>query len=270
TSKGPVERQIVRILTPGTLTDDALLPSKSDRIITAVYRARKNRQERFGLAWMNLASGEFKVNECTPELMDAELSRLSAAELVLAESAGLPEGFDERVSRVPDWHFEDTGARQTLLDHFQTDTLSGFGLDDYPVATCAAGALLRYVSHTQYEALPHIQSIGIEHSGEFVVLDSVTRKNLEVTETISGEDKPTLFSTLDHCETPMGSRLLREPIGVSQWSSVENKVGLSSPLMVSVTSKFLRVTLSNTTNSPLCSMPMLCMWGRASYWVWLT
>lgn len=209
TSKGPVERQIVRIVTPGTLTDDALLPSKSDRIITAVYRARKNRQERIGLAWMNLASGEFKVNECTPELMDAELSRLSAAELVLAESAGLPEGFDERVSRVPDWHFEDTGARQTLLDHFQTDTLSGFGLDDYPVATCAAGALLRYVSHTQYQALPHIQSIGIEHSGEFVVLDSVTRKNLEITETISGEDKPTLFSTLDHCETPMGSRLLR-------------------------------------------------------------
>ena len=209
TSKGPVERQIVRIVTPGTLTDDALLPSKSDRIIAALYRARKNRQDRVGIAWMNLASGEFKVNECTPELIDTELSRLAPAELVMAESASGNQGYADRVSRVPDWHFESSGAHQTLLDHFQTDSLAGFGLDDYPIATCAAGALLRYVSHTQDHALPHLQTIGIEHSGEFVVLDGVTRKNLELTETISGDDKPTLFSTIDHCKTPMGSRLLR-------------------------------------------------------------
>lgn len=209
TSKGPVERQIVRIVTPGTLTDDALLPSKSDRIIASVHSARKNRQDHIGIAWMNLASGEFKVNECAPELLDTELSRLAPAELVLADMSSIPEGFDERVSRVPDWHFESSGATQTLLDHFKVNTLSGFGLDDYPIATCVAGALLRYVSHTQYQSLSHIQTIGIEHSGEFVVLDSVTRKNLELTETISGEDKPTLFSTIDHCNTPMGSRLLR-------------------------------------------------------------
>ncbi|MCQ9615780.1 DNA mismatch repair protein MutS [Paenalcaligenes niemegkensis] len=207
--KGPLERKIVRIVTPGTLTDDALLPSKSDRIIAAFHIARKNRQERVGIAWMNLASGEFKLNECSPDLIDTELSRLEPAELVLADSASAAEGLAQTISRVPDWHFESSGATQTLIDHFKTDTLSGFGLDDYPVATCAAGALLRYVGHTQYQALSHIQTVGIEHSGEFVVLDSVTRKNLELTETISGEEKPTLFSTLDHCKTPMGARLLR-------------------------------------------------------------
>src|SRR3546814_4665249 len=101
------------------------------------------------------------------------------------------------------------GARDVLHRHFSVDTLAGFGLVDLPVATCAAGALLRYVSRTQTQSLSHIQAIRVDHAGEYVVLDPVTRKNLELTETISGEESPTLFSTLDHCATPMGSRLLR-------------------------------------------------------------
>lgn len=207
--KGLVERKIVRTVTPGTLTDDALLPSKDDRLIAAVLTARVKRQPRTGLAWMNLASGEFKVSECTPGLLETELHRIDPAELIFSESDTQPVLDRVTVSRVPDWHFETDGAHHTLTSHFNVDTLSGFGITDMPVAVRAAGALLRYVKGTQEHALPHIQGISTDHASEYVILDPVTRKNLELTETISGEASPTLFSTLDHCATPMGSRLLR-------------------------------------------------------------
>ncbi|MFA7668261.1 MAG: DNA mismatch repair protein MutS [Burkholderiaceae bacterium] len=209
TSKGPVERKIVRIVTPGTLTDDALLPSKADRMIAAIWSHRKGRTERCGLAWMNLANGEFRITECTPDMLETELHRIDPAELVYAEGARDTIPTNAAISRIPDWHFEADGARHTLESHFKVDTLQGLGLDDLPVARCAAGALLRYVSRTQSQALEHIHGIQVDHSGEYVVLDPVTRRNLELTDTISGEDGPTLFSVLDHCATPMGSRLLR-------------------------------------------------------------
>ncbi|MGB3291114.1 MAG: DNA mismatch repair protein MutS [Burkholderiaceae bacterium] len=208
-SKGPVERKIVRIVTPGTLTDEALLPAKADRMIAAVWTARVNRAERTGLAWMNLANGEFRVSECAPNMLDTELHRIGPAELVCAESARLEANGGIAISAIPDWHFEADGARDVLQRHFAVDSLASFGVSDLPVALCAAGALLRYVSRTQTQSLSHIQSIRADHAGEYVVLDPVTRKNLELTETISGEDSPTLFSTLDHCATPMGSRMLR-------------------------------------------------------------
>ncbi len=208
-SKGPVERKIMRIVTPGTLTDEALLPTKADRMIAAVWTARVNKAERAGLAWMNLANGEFKVSECPPDMMDTELHRIGPAELVCAESSRIGSGAGIAISAIPDWHFEADGARDVLQRHFAVDSLASFGLSDLPVASCAAGALLRYVSRTQTQALSHIQTIRVDQAGEYVVLDPVTRKNLELTETISGEDSPTLFSTLDHCATPMGSRLLR-------------------------------------------------------------
>jgi DNA mismatch repair protein MutS len=208
-SKGPVERKIVRIVTPGTLTDEALLPTKADRMIAAVWTARANRAERSGLAWMNLANGEFRVCECTPEMLDTELHRIGPAELVCAEGSRMDANGGMAVSAIPDWHFEIDGARDVLQRHFSVDSLGSFGLSDLPVALCAAGALLRYVSRTQAQSLSHIQAIRVDHAGEYVVLDPVTRKNLELTETISGEESPTLFSTLDHCATPMGSRLLR-------------------------------------------------------------
>ncbi len=209
TSKGPVERKIVRIVTPGTLTDDALLPSKADRMIAAVWVQRKGRSERCGLAWMNVANGDFRVTECAPDMLDTELHRIDPAEVVCAESARQNLSIHAPLSRVPDWHFEPDGAQHTLQTHFKVDSVQGLGLGDVPAATCAAGALLRYVSRTQSQTLEHVHGIHVDHGGDYVVLDPVSRRNLELTETISGEDGPTLFSTLDRCATPMGSRLLR-------------------------------------------------------------
>lgn len=208
-SKGLVERRIVRTVTPGTLTDDALLPSKNDRLIAAVFSARVRRQPRTGLAWMNLANGEFKVSECVPEMLETELHRIDPAELIFAETGVAPKLDQVTLSRIPDWHFDADSATDTLQRHFNVETLSGFGIDELPVAIRAAGAVLRYVQSTQEQALPHIQSISADDASEYVILDPVTRKNLELTQTISGDDSPTLFSTLDHCATPMGSRLLR-------------------------------------------------------------
>jgi DNA mismatch repair protein MutS len=215
--KGPVERKIMRIVTPGTLTDEALLPAKADRMIAALWAGRVNRVDRAAIAWMNLANGEFKVAECNMDMLHTEIHRVAPAELVYAEGqrnrymngeansigAGIPS------STVPDWHFETDGAHQVLHEHFGVDSVASFGLDALPLAVCAAGALLRYVGNTQTEALSHIQSIRIDQAGDYVILDGVTRKNLEITQTISGEESPTLFSTLDHCQTPMGSRMLR-------------------------------------------------------------
>lgn len=208
-SRGLVEREIVRTVTPGTLTDDALLPSKADRLIAAVSRGRIRRNERIGIAWMNLASGEFRLLESTPEMLDTELHRVQPVELVLAEQSPTPRLDNITVTNVPDWHFDADGAQETLMRHFGVDSLAGFGMTDHEIAVRAAGALLRYVQDTQAQALPHIQTLRIDHPDDYLVLDPVTRKNLELTETISGEDSPTLFAIVDHCCTPMGSRLLR-------------------------------------------------------------
>lgn len=209
TSKGPVERKIVRIVTPGTLTDDALLPSKADRMIAAVWAQGKGRNERCALAWMNVANGEFRVTECTPDMLETELHRIDPAELVCPEGWREAAALHAAVSPIPDWHFEADGALHVLESHFQVEGLQALGLHDVPVGACAAGALLRYVSRTQSQALQHIHGIQVDHGGEYVVLDPVSRRNLEITDTISGDDGPTLFKVLDHCATPMGSRLLR-------------------------------------------------------------
>ncbi|WP_418214830.1 DNA mismatch repair protein MutS [Bordetella pertussis] len=207
-AKGPVERRIVRIVTPGTLTDEALLPAKADRALAAVCVTGK-REPRAGLAWLNLASGAFHVTECAPAQLESELHRIAPAELIQAESAELHMAFEGARTRVPDWHFEADGARAQLLAHFKTDSLGGFDVEDMPAAVCAAGALLRYAARTQSQALAHVQTIAAERSGQYVLLDPVTRRNLELTQTLSGEESPTLFSLLDGCRTPMGSRLLR-------------------------------------------------------------
>lgn len=209
TSKGLVEREIVRTVTPGTLTDDALLPSKSDRPVVAVFSPSTRRKPRVGLAWINLANGEFMVGECEPEMLETELHRIDPAELVLSEERTAPVNGTIPVSRIPDWHFDADGASSLLLDHFDVDTLAGFGIEELTAGIRAAGAVLRYVLDTQRQALPHIQGILADHASDYVVLDPVTRKNLELTQTIRGDETPTLFSTLDHCVTPMGSRLLR-------------------------------------------------------------
>ncbi|WP_081955181.1 DNA mismatch repair protein MutS [Achromobacter sp. RTa] len=208
-SKGPVERRIVRIVTPGTLTDDALLPAKADRALAAAFITGPARAPRAGLAWLNLASGEFRVTECAPAQLESELHRVAPAEVICADSAEFDFPFESARTRVPDWHFEADSARAHLLTHFKTDTLAGFDVEDMPAGVCAAGALLRYAARTQSQALAHVQSLSAERPGQYVLLDPVTRRNLELTQTLSGEDSPTLFSLLDGCRTPMGSRLLR-------------------------------------------------------------
>lgn len=209
TSKGPVERKIVRIVTPGTLTDETLLPSKADRPLLSVYLPPKGKNPKYGLAWLNLASGEFKVTQCDQETLDSEIHRIAPAEIVHADSFALNTKYAGSISHTADWHYDLNDATSLLCGHFNIDSLASFGLTDMPAAISAAGALLRYVERTQSRSLSHILHIMVDHAMDYLVLDPVTRKNLEITETISGEARPTLFSLLDHCETPMGSRKLR-------------------------------------------------------------
>lgn len=209
TSKGPVDRKIVRIVTPGTLTDEALLPAKSDRSVAAVFVSRKGKTPRAGLAWLNLASGEFKITECAPEALDSELHRIEPAEIIYADDVELDVSLNCASTRVPPWHFEAEQAQAQLLAHFKTQSLSGFDVDDLPTAICAAGALLRYAGRTQAQGLAHIQTLSADRASQYVLMDPATRRNLELTRTLSGEEAPTLFSILDNCRTPMGARLLR-------------------------------------------------------------
>jgi len=209
TSKGPVDRKIVRIVTPGTLTDEALLPAKSDRSVAAVFVSRKGKTPRAGLAWLNLASGEFKVAECAPEALDSELHRIEPAEIIYADDSELDVSLNCACTRVPPWHFEAEQAQAQLLAHFKTQSLSGFDVDDLPTAICAAGALLRYAGRTQAQGLAHIQTLSADRASQYVLMDPATRRNLELTRTLSGEEAPTLFSILDSCRTPMGARQLR-------------------------------------------------------------
>jgi len=208
-SKGLIEREIVRTITPGTLTDDSLLPQHDDKPIAAVIHHRHRHRTRCGLAWINLANGSFHVSECAIDLRDTELHRIAPAELVIPEGdATLDKGL-ATLSPVPEWHFDYDGAYDTLVNHFKIDTLAGFGMQDLSLAIRAAGALLRYVTDTQQNTLPHIQGIHVDYGDHYVTLDPITRRNLELSQTIQGDSSPTLLSTLNHCVTPMGSRLLK-------------------------------------------------------------
>ncbi len=209
-SRGPVERKIVRIVTPGTLTDEALLPSKADRCVAAVFISKKgSKSPRAGIAWLNLANGAFKITECAPEALDSELHRIDPAEIIIADDAQFDFTLQAAATRIPPWHFEAEQANAHLLAHFKTQSLSGFDVDDLPTAICAAGALLRYAGRTQTHALSHIQTLVADRASQYVLMDPATRRNLELTRTLAGEEAPTLFSILDTCCTPMGSRLLR-------------------------------------------------------------
>ncbi|MFO7748017.1 MAG: DNA mismatch repair protein MutS [Orrella sp.] len=211
TSKGPVERKIVRIITPGTLTDEALLPAKSDRCLAALWQPMRAGKPSglAGVAWLNLASGELRVTECSTALIDATLHRIEPAELIISEdqSHAPPAGCARGL--VPPWHFEQKDAENQLCRHFAVDSLTGFDLSDLEAGISAAGALLRYATRTQAQALTHVRDLKVERSGDYIMMDPATRRHLEISETISGESSPTLFSLLDHCATPMGSRLLR-------------------------------------------------------------
>ena len=207
TSKGPVERKVARILTPGTLTDSALLDDARDNLLLALCA----HDDRIGLARLNLASGQFVLEEIEPQTLAQELERIAPAELLVAEGYSHPaiETATCPKKRLASWQFDGDSAQQALCRQFNTLDLAGFGCADMAAAVAAAGALLDYVKHTQRSALPHILGITVELPGAYIQLDAATRRNLEIDQTLRGEPAPTLFSLLDTTCTAMGARCLR-------------------------------------------------------------
>ncbi|ADE12490.1 DNA mismatch repair protein MutS [Sideroxydans lithotrophicus] len=204
TSKGPVERKVVRIVTPGTVTDSALLEEKRDNLLLALHQ----RSGKLGLAWLNLASGQFFVCETATDNLAAELERLQPSEILHAEDAALQASIHAAFKTLPVWHFDLETARRGLCQQFATIDLAGFGCDDYTVGLEAAGALLGYAKLTQGQSISHIRSVQVYSADRYVRMDAATRRNLEITQTLRGEPAPTLLSLLDTCATNMGSRLL--------------------------------------------------------------
>ncbi len=207
TSKGPVAREVTRIITPGTLTDAALLEDKRDCILLALYQ----QESTLGLAWLNLAAGQLRVQETTPQQLPSVLQRLQPAEVLLPESLGLSDLQSKNwaLKRLPPWQFDHDSALSALTRQFATHDLAGFGCEDLSIALCAAGALLEYTRLTQGSAIIHISGLQAERDSVYVQMDAATRRNLELTETIRGERAPTLISLLDTCCTNMGSRLMQ-------------------------------------------------------------
>ena len=208
TSKGPVDRQVLRVVTPGTLTDEALLAETHDNLVAAIFQAKGI----IGLAWLDLAGGRFRLTEVTTaEALSSELERLHPAEIIINEDQDLPgiRRDDISVSTRPPWHFDHDTATRLLCKQFGTQDLAGFGCDDQAAGVAAAGALLQYVSDTQKSELPHLQSITVEHRDDALLMDGPTRRNLELERSLSGHDDWTLAGVMDRCQSPMGSRLLR-------------------------------------------------------------
>lgn len=209
TSKGPVERKVIRIVTPGTVTDEALLEERQDNLLAAIWQDKNG---AFGYATLDITSGRFRVTEMPDsESMIAELQRTHPAELLYPEtfeSMALIER-QQGLRRRPIWEFEPETARQQLNLQFGTRDLTGFGVENAHLALCAAGCLLQYVKDTQRTALPHIRSITMERPQDSIILDAATRRNLELTQNLAGGTDNTLASVLDLCVTPMGSRMLK-------------------------------------------------------------
>lgn len=207
TSKGPVAREVTRIITPGTLTDAALLDGKSDSILVALTCHKSV----LGLAWLNLAAGQFGVLETTPDNLLSEIERIRPAEILITESFDIPPELKEYgvLRKLPPNQFDFDNAVRNLTTLFRTHDLSGFGCDQLHAALQAAGALYHYLYLTQGTNLAHIAGLKIEHDSAYIRMDAVTRKNLEISETLSGATSPTLMSLLDTCATNMGSRLLK-------------------------------------------------------------
>jgi DNA mismatch repair protein MutS len=207
-SKGPVERKVVRIVTPGTVTDEALLEQRRDNLLLAIHAGK----EGYGLAWVDLAGGRFLLAEAPDaEALSAELARLQPAETLVAEDVS----WSTRVSALPGlrkrppWHFDIDSARRELNRFFGTRDLSGFGIDGLERAIGAAGCLLAYVEETQKSALPHLTGLAVENAGETIAMDAATRRNLELDTHPEGRREHTLLGVLDETVTPMGARLLR-------------------------------------------------------------
>jgi DNA mismatch repair protein MutS len=218
TSKGPVERKVVRVVTPGTLTDSELLSEKSEALLLAVHQGKK---ARCGLAWLSVTQGVIHLAECAHEELADWIDRIGPAELLA--SAGMTQTFEERLRHIrtrhrgaglslalrPDFQFDAGLGQRKLQEQMQAASLAAWNADTLHDAHAAASALLTYAEHTQGRSLPHVQSIQVQRSDTLIDLPPATRRNLELVQTLRGEDAPTLFSLLDTCMTGMGSRLLK-------------------------------------------------------------
>lgn len=205
--KGPVRREVVRVVTPGTATDDALLEERSANWLAAVCQ----QGEHWGLAWLEVSTGRFSVLEChNLGQLTAELTRLRPRELLLPQT--LSWAADSAARRRAEWHFDATAGRRLLCEQFGTRDLRAFGCDTFTAGLGAAGALLQYVQETQKIALPHLNGLRTERLDEALLLDGATRRNLELDRTLSGEHDRTLLWLLDRCVTPMGARWLHATV----------------------------------------------------------
>ncbi|WP_341686612.1 DNA mismatch repair protein MutS [Limnohabitans sp.] len=218
TSKGPVERKVVRVVTPGTLTDSELLSEKSEALLLAVHQGKK---ARCGLAWLSVTQGVVHLAECTHDELADWIDRIAPAELLA--SAGMTQTFEERLRQIraqhrgaglslalrPDFQFDAGLGQRKLQEQMQAASLAAWNADTLHDAHAAASALLTYAEHTQGRNLPHVQSIRVQRSDTLIDLPPATRRNLELVQTLRGEDSPTLFSLLDTCMTGMGSRMLK-------------------------------------------------------------
>ncbi len=208
TAKGPMERRVTRIITPGTLTDAALLENKSDSLLMSLLEEKST----IGLAWLNLASGRFNLMQTCPDQLITELDRIRPTEILLQEDAriSLPKEIIAAKRQLSPWLFNVKTAKEILCKQFNTKNLEGFGCENLETAIGAAGALLNYVYQTQQTNLPHILFPKIDTNSNYVLMDPAARRNLELTETLKGETEPTLLSLLDVCSGNMGSRLMRQ------------------------------------------------------------
>ena len=216
-AKGPVERKVVRVVTPGTLTDTELLSDKSESLLLAVQQAPR---ARCGLAWLSVTQGRVFLAECAHDELGAWLARIAPSELIY--SAGVTERFEQQLqvlrqggaftcpmSPRPDWQFDSALGERKLLEHLGAASLQAWSAQDLAQAHAAAAALLQYAEHTQGRALTHVHSVQVQRGDDLIDLPASTRRNLELVKTLRGEDAPTLFSLLDTCMTGMGSRLLK-------------------------------------------------------------
>ncbi len=215
TAKGPVERKVVRVVTPGTLTDSALLSDKSESMLLAVHQGPRN---TLGLAWLSVTQGEVNLAECSPDELPEWLARIAPGELIY--SAGCTPAFEQRLQVLkqasgmaltlrPEWQFDSALGQNKLLEQLKAASLASWGAQELPQAHAAAAALLAYAEHTQGRALSHVHNVRVQRNDQLIDLPQTTRRNLELVLTLRGEDSPTLFSLLDTCMTGMGSRLLK-------------------------------------------------------------
>lgn len=214
-AKGPVERKVVRVVTPGTLTDAELLQDKSDSLLLAVHAGTRN---FCGLAWLSVTGAELRLAECPADALEAWIARIAPSELLY--SAEVTPGFEQRLKAArngasftlsvrPAWQFDGGLGERKLCEQMASNSLQAWGAEALANAHAAAAALLGYAEHTQGRALSHVQRLAVERDGELIELPPTTRRNLELVQTLRGEDSPTLFSLLDTCMTGMGSRLLK-------------------------------------------------------------